>query len=135
MDLRSMGTANLGAMHLDNFRLGGSITNSERSSGGSLSSFEEMLRNSTSRSTPEGNAQADPPASSTPVVAPTAPLLNRHTPPGVTIDRDSDLFQQCLELETFLVQKLVRSMRSTIQRSDLIEQSFAGEMYEDMLFD
>jgi len=71
-------------------------------------------------------------ASPTPIAA---PELSRNTPRGVTIDRDSELFQQCLELEIFLVKTLINSMRSTIQRSGLIEQSFAGEMYEDMLFD
>jgi len=51
------------------------------------------------------------------------------------IDRNSELFQLTLELETFLVKNLLNAMRSTIQRSDLIDQGFAGQIYEDMLFD
>ena len=51
------------------------------------------------------------------------------------IDRDSQLFQLCLELETFLVKNLLNSMRNTIQKTGLIDDSFAGKMYEDMLWD
>ena len=51
------------------------------------------------------------------------------------IDRNSELFQLCLELETFLVKNLLSSMRNTVQKSGLIEDSFAGKMYEDMLWD
>ena len=57
---------------------------------------------------------------------------NPNIPPGV---RDEKLYQLCLELETFLVKNLLSSMRNTVQRSGLIEQGFAGQIYEDMLFD
>jgi len=130
-----MGAAHLGAMHLDNVRLGGNIMNRERNAGPSLSTFEGMLRNATSPNVPEAELPpVDVPLSASPTPI-AAPELSRNTPRGVTIDRDSELFQQCLELEIFLVKTLINSMRSTIQRSGLIEQSFAGEMYEDMLFD
>ncbi|MCL2411967.1 MAG: rod-binding protein [Treponema sp.] len=57
--------------------------------------------------------------------------------PGVSaeIDRDSELFQLTLELETFIVKNLLSSMRNTVQRSGLIDTGFAGEIYEDMLWD
>jgi len=51
------------------------------------------------------------------------------------IVQDKALFEVCLELETILVQNLIRSMRNTIQRTNLIDTGFAGEIYEDMLFD
>jgi flagellar protein FlgJ len=52
-----------------------------------------------------------------------------------TIDKTDKLYQLCLELETFLVKNLLTSMRNTVQKSGLIEQGFAGKMYEDMLYD
>jgi len=51
------------------------------------------------------------------------------------IDKNSKLYELCLELETFLVKNLLTSMRNTVQKSGLIDDSFAGKMYEDMLYD
>ena len=51
------------------------------------------------------------------------------------IDKNDKLYQLCLELETFLVKNLLNSMRSTVQKSGLIDEGFAGKMYEDMLYD
>jgi len=51
------------------------------------------------------------------------------------IDKTDKLYQLCLELETFLVKNLLTSMRSTVQKSGLVDDSFAGKMYEDMLYD
>ena len=51
------------------------------------------------------------------------------------IDKTDKLYQLCLELETFLVKNLLTGMRNTVQKSGLIEESFAGKMYEDMLYD
>jgi len=51
------------------------------------------------------------------------------------IVRDKELFEAALELEGILVQNLIRGMRNTVQRTNLIETGFAGEVYEDMLFD
>jgi flagellar protein FlgJ len=51
------------------------------------------------------------------------------------IDKNDKLYQLCLELETFLVKNLLTSMRNTVQKSGLIDESFAGKMYEDMLYD
>ena len=138
MDLRSLGTAGLGMGSLGSAGLGGSPTGTVGLLGGNMAarernqvdmqSFEEALRSAAAAR----SAPADVPYAST---EPTAPELSRSAPRGVVIDRESELFQQCLELEIFIIKTLISSMRSTIQRSDLIEQSFAGEMYEDMLFD
>jgi len=51
------------------------------------------------------------------------------------IDKSDKLYEQCLELETFLVKTLVSGMRKTVQKSGLINEGFAGKMYEDMLYD
>jgi flagellar protein FlgJ len=73
-----------------------------------------------------------------------AKLLQRTASSGVMaqtremnepVDKDDKLYQLCLELETFLVKNLLNGMRNTVQKSGLIEESFAGKMYEDMLYD
>jgi flagellar protein FlgJ len=51
------------------------------------------------------------------------------------IDKTSKLYETCLDLEGFLVKTLLSSMRNTIQKSGLIDEGFAGKMYEDMLYD
>ena len=51
------------------------------------------------------------------------------------IDKNDKLYQLCLELETFLVKNLLNSMRNTVQKSGLVDEGFAGKMYEDMLYD
>jgi len=51
------------------------------------------------------------------------------------VDKEDKLYQLCLELETFLVKNLLTSMRNTVQKSGLVDDSFAGKMYEDMLYD
>jgi flagellar protein FlgJ len=51
------------------------------------------------------------------------------------IDKTDKLYELCLELETFLIKNLLSSMRNTVQKSNLIDQGFAGKMYEDMLYE
>jgi flagellar protein FlgJ len=51
------------------------------------------------------------------------------------IDKAGKLYEQCLELETFLVKTLLKGMRDTVQKSGFIDEGFAGKMYEDMLWD
>jgi len=51
------------------------------------------------------------------------------------IVQDKELFEAALELEGILVQNLIRGMRNTVQRTNLIDTGLAGEIYEDMLFD
>jgi len=54
---------------------------------------------------------------------------------GAKIDKNDQLYQLCLELETFLVKNLLTGMRNTVQKSGLIDEGFAGKIYEDMLYD
>ncbi|MDR2518417.1 MAG: rod-binding protein [Spirochaetaceae bacterium] len=51
------------------------------------------------------------------------------------IDKKDKLYEQCQALETFLIKNLLSSMRNTVQKSGLINEGFAGKMYEDMLYD
>ena len=51
------------------------------------------------------------------------------------IDKNDKLYELCLELETFLIKNLIKSMRGTVQKTGLIDTGFAGEVYEDMLYD
>ncbi|MDR0706538.1 MAG: rod-binding protein [Treponema sp.] len=51
------------------------------------------------------------------------------------VDKTSVLYEQCEALESFLIKNLLNSMRNTIQKSGFIDQGFAGDMYEDMLYD
>ena len=51
------------------------------------------------------------------------------------IDKTDKLYELCLELETFLIKNLIKGMRNTVQKSKLIDTGFAGEVYEDMLYD
>jgi len=93
----------------------------------------------------EASSQALPGAS--PLASPEASLKALHdTPNGGTdipvlaggkaeIDKTSKLFEMCQEFETFLLKTLISSMRNTIQKSDLIDTGYAGQVYEDMLYD
>lgn len=49
--------------------------------------------------------------------------------------RDERLYEACVELETFLIKNLIKSMRDTVQKTNLIDTGLAGEIYEDMLYD
>ena len=51
------------------------------------------------------------------------------------IDKTDRLYELCVELETFLVKNLLTTMRNTVQKSGLIDEGFAGKIYEDMLYD
>jgi len=52
------------------------------------------------------------------------------------IDKTSKLYEQSLELESYLVKIMLSSMRSTVTKSGLGgENDFAGKMYEDMQYD
>ena len=51
------------------------------------------------------------------------------------IDRNSELYEVCLELETLLIKNMIKGMRSTVMKSEFLDTGFAGEIYEDMLYD
>lgn len=52
------------------------------------------------------------------------------------IDKTSELYQQAQELESFFVKIMLDSMRSTLAKTSLTgKDSFAGKMYDDMMYD
>jgi flagellar protein FlgJ len=114
MDINSLGTTGLGTAYLDNYRLGGDVVNQANSRVNGVSTFEEILRKRAS--------------------SPHSPLPTPHSPSSA-IDKTDKLYEQCLELEIFMMKTLISSMRNTIQKSGLIDEGFAGKMYEDMLYD
>ncbi|MGP1594401.1 MAG: rod-binding protein [Treponema sp.] len=53
-----------------------------------------------------------------------------------TIDKTSPLYQQALELESYFVKIMLDSMRSGLHKTDLTgKNSFAGNMYQDMMYE
>ncbi|MDR1047823.1 MAG: rod-binding protein [Treponema sp.] len=62
-------------------------------------------------------------------------LLKEDAGRHINVDKNSELYEQCLELETFLIKTLITGMRNTVEKAGLIEEGFAGKMYEDMLYD
>ena len=86
---------------------------------GTGNDFSELLRRSQSAR-----------ASSQDAGVHAAPVLKK-----TAIDKTDKLYELCVELETFLVKNLIKSMRSTVQKTNLIDTGFAGEIYEDMLYD
>jgi flagellar protein FlgJ len=92
------------------------------------SSFAELLESAKNR-TAEAEDKILAPAASSPS-SPPAPDSRKPV-----IDKTGKLYEQCLELETFLIKNLLTGMRNTVQKSGFIDESFAGKMYEDMLWD
>jgi len=109
MEATGISSAGLGFLNMDDYRIS-TMTVSHGSS-----DFEEILRKSTSSGS----------GSSANVSAQTK----------TNIDKTDQLYELCLELETFLVKNLLTTMRSTVQKSGLIDEGFAGKIYEDMLYD
>ena len=92
------------------------LTNPGVYSGGGAS-FEDILK--------RAQSVKDSPASAGISAAPKKP----------GIDKTDKLYGLCEDLETFLIKNLIKSMRDTVEKSKLIDTGFAGEMYEDMLYD
>jgi flagellar protein FlgJ len=103
----------LGAAYFDDYRLGGSMVNQGKNGAGGVPPFEDALKK-----TAAGMADSAAPS-----------------PQTAKIDKTDKLYEQCMELEILLVKTLVSSMRNTVQKSGLIDEGFAGKMYEDMLYD
>ena len=101
----------LGAAQLDNYR---------KTSRNDAADFAETLRKAAAAQN-SGTAQPSE----------TPSMSSKFT----VIDKTDKLYEQCAELEIFLVKSLLSSMRSTVQKSGFIDEGFAGKMYEDMLYD
>ena len=66
---------------------------------------------------------------------PRGAALNGSVPNNKTIDRTSKLYEKSMELESFFVKQMLSQMRKTVTKSSLGGEGFAGQMYEDMLYD
>ena len=116
-----MDTSSLGAMYFDDYRFDPSLTSKSvsRMQGPAAQDFSAILEKAAA------NNAAGSPAADSHAAGSRSPA----------IDKNDRLYQLCLELETFLVKNLLTSMRNTVQKSGLIDEGFAGKMYEDMLYD
>jgi len=106
------------------------VINRVKNQANDVSKFEELLKKTASQMNQdkvEGIADHDP----------HSPLPTPHSPSSkfAKIDKTDKLYEQCVELEIFLVKTLISSMRNTVQKSKLIDEGYAGKMYEDMLYD
>jgi hypothetical protein len=63
------------------------------------------------------------------------PAANAQEADGGASKIDKKLYEQCEALEMYFLKTLVSSMRKTVDKADLNKGGFAGEMYEDMLWD
>jgi flagellar protein FlgJ len=73
-------------------------------------------------------------------VSPASPSIPSAPPSAassrkISIDKTDKLYEQCEALEGFLVKTLITGMRNTVQKTNLVDEGFAGKMYEDMLYD
>ena len=105
-----MDISSLGSTYLEDYRLAAPSAGLTNAANGAQN-FAEMLKKNAGDSQNSGSEKT------------------------ASIDKNDKLYEQCLELETFMVKTLISSMRNTVQKSGLIDEGFAGKMYEDMLYD
>jgi hypothetical protein len=109
---------------------------------GGLPPFAELLERSYGKTGggedgPAPDQSPGPAASAKPErysPVPPASLLSSSSSKPV-VDKASKLYEQCEALESFLVKILLSGLRNTVQKANLVDDSFAGKMYEDMLYD
>lgn len=51
------------------------------------------------------------------------------------IDRSGKLYEQCVEFESLFVQMMLKEMRATVGKTDLLDGGFAQDVFEDMLYE
>ena len=117
-----MELSSIGSTYFDDYRLNVQMNGLSEYGQPKAQDFAELLNKAR---TPQQDS--DTGASRKPAIDKTGTLPR--------IDRSDKLYEQCLELETFLIKNLIGSMRKTVQKSGLINEGFAGKMYEDMLYD
>jgi flagellar protein FlgJ len=89
-------------------------------SAGGDASFSAILERAL-QGAPEGQTPSEPAAAS----------RNRK----IVVDKTDKLYEQCESLETFLMKTLLTGMRNTVMKTELLDGGFAGDIYEDMLYD
>jgi flagellar protein FlgJ len=122
MDIGAAGSYLNSMQQIPLSRGGALIGGTAGSAGETDASFADILAKARESRTGESAAEKKP----------EAPALSGRKP---VIDKTDKLYEQCEALETFLVKTLITGMRNTVQKSNLIDTGFAGQMYEDMLYD
>jgi flagellar protein FlgJ len=124
----------LGSLFLDNNQMSaesfGTLTRTGLSEGRD-NSFETLLKRLGESEKPDTEKMVESTEKANSTETKTIPLS--HTKPH--IDKTDKLYEQCAALETFIVKTLLSGMRNTVQKSGLVDEGFAGKMYEDMLWD
>ena len=65
-----------------------------------------------------------------------ANALTKNVQQGIrNTKRDDKLYQACQDFEAIFVKEMLKSMKSTVQKSGLLDGGFAEEIYDDMLYD
>jgi len=118
-----MDVSSLGAAYVNDYRMIGNMVNRDKNIVDDIGDFVEILERSAGKTAVTKTAE------------PRSPLPASPSSKNAGIDKTDKLYEQCLELEIFLVKTLISSMRNTVQKSGLIDEGFAGKMYEDMLYD
>ncbi|HNR89889.1 MAG TPA: rod-binding protein [Spirochaetota bacterium] len=57
---------------------------------------------------------------------------------AIPLDRkpvDKRLMDACVEMESLFVSKMLKEMRKTVQKGEMLHGGFAEEIFEDMLYD
>lgn len=52
-----------------------------------------------------------------------------------TIDKSSPLYEQCREFESIFINMMLKEMRSTVQKTGLLDGGQAEDIFSDMLYD
>jgi len=109
----------IGALNFNDYRMTDMVS---RNNAAGAADFAETLRRAAAAQNAAQNSASPSPETN-------------HRSPFATVDKTDKLYEQCVELEIFLVKSLISSMRTTVQKSGFIDEGFAGKMYEDMLYD
>jgi Rod binding domain-containing protein len=66
-----------------------------------------------------------------PTVEEAAPRMNAHG--GKTVDKK--LMNVCIEMESIFVARMLKEMKKTVPKGEMLHGGYAEEMFEDMLYD
>ena len=139
-----MEVGGIGDLNIYNNIVNDGVINSAKNQANDVSKFEELLKRTASQMNQDkvadiadNDPQSPVPGPRSPVSDPQSPVPSPQSPSSryAKIDKTDKLYEQCVELEIFLVKTLISSMRNTVQKSKLIDEGYAGKMYEDMLYD
>jgi len=125
-----MDISGIGDINNFNNMVNDGVINNAKNQANDVSKFEETLRRTASQANQDKSGDIAASAPRTPTPEP-----HSSSSKFAKIDKTDKLYEQCVELEIFLVKTLVSSMRNTVQKSGLINEGYAGKMYEDMLYD